>query len=62
MVVKVTWRKSGHSGGGSSTGECVELAELGASVGVRDSKAPERGHLSIDRASLRALVQEIRAS
>lgn len=34
-VSPVTWRKSSHSSG---NGECVEVANLGASIGVRDSK------------------------
>ncbi|WNV91684.1 DUF397 domain-containing protein [Umezawaea sp. Da 62-37] len=32
------WRKSSHSGGNG--GECVELADLAHSTGVRDSKNP----------------------
>ncbi|WP_084337837.1 DUF397 domain-containing protein [Actinomadura oligospora] len=62
--MEVVWRKSTHSGGGDGGGggDCVEVAELGAFVGVRDSKAVERGHLSIDRASLLVLVQEIKVS
>ncbi|WP_433466611.1 DUF397 domain-containing protein [Spirillospora sp. CA-128828] len=40
------WRKSSYSGE-SSGGTCVELADLGTDVGIRDSKAPEAGHLSV---------------
>lgn len=32
------WRKSSYSNGAG--GECVEVAELGSTVGVRDSKQP----------------------
>lgn len=32
------WRKSSHSG--SEGGDCVEVADLGAHVAVRDSKDP----------------------
>ncbi|MFC5183257.1 DUF397 domain-containing protein [Actinomadura harenae] len=60
--VKIVWRKSTHSGAGSSGGDCLEVADLGISVGVRDSKAPQSGHLSISRASLMTLLQEIRSS
>lgn len=35
----VAWRKSSYSGGNG--GECVELANVGHSTGVRDSKNPE---------------------
>jgi hypothetical protein len=35
----VVWRKSSYSG--SNGGECVELANVACSIGVRDSKNPE---------------------
>ncbi|MBA8948828.1 hypothetical protein HNR61_000426 [Actinomadura namibiensis] len=54
-----TWRKSSRSN--DTGGECVEVADLGAAVGVRDSKAPAAGHLCVDRASLRVLVSRIKA-
>ncbi|WP_149262533.1 DUF397 domain-containing protein [Actinomadura sp. K4S16] len=38
------WRKSSYSGAGG-TEECVELASLSNAVGIRDSRAPEIGHL-----------------
>nr|WP_026413591.1 DUF397 domain-containing protein [Actinomadura oligospora] len=62
--MKIVWRKSSYSGGGTGGGggDCVEVADLGGAVGVRDSKAPDGGHLSIDRASLLALVQEFKGS
>lgn len=34
---KANWRKSSRSSGGGS-GDCVEVADLGTTVGVRDSK------------------------
>lgn len=55
-----TWRKSSYSSGGTS-GECVELASLGGSVGVRDSKDLAAGHLSIAREDLASLVGRIKA-
>lgn len=51
-----TWRKSTFSDG---TVNCVELAEHGADVLVRDSKHPNRGHLAFTRAELAALVAGI---
>ncbi|WP_075897973.1 DUF397 domain-containing protein [Actinomadura sp. CNU-125] len=44
----IIWRKSSYSGGGGSGGqECVEVAQLHGRLGIRDSKAPEAGHLSL---------------
>jgi hypothetical protein len=52
------WRKSSHS---SSQGDnCVELADLGAVVGVRDSKDPDGGHLIVSRGALRALLADLK--
>ncbi|MBW8481445.1 DUF397 domain-containing protein [Actinomadura parmotrematis] len=56
----IGWRKSSHSGHDGA--DCVELADLGVSVGVRDSKAPEAGHLVVDRVSLASLVRAVKAS
>ncbi|XVQ10262.1 DUF397 domain-containing protein [Spirillospora sp. CA-255316] len=54
------WRKSSHSGGHSG-GDCVEVAALGSRlVGVRDSKAPEAGHLALGQEALADLVARIR--
>ncbi|MBW8484376.1 DUF397 domain-containing protein [Actinomadura parmotrematis] len=56
----IKWRKASRSANDGS--HCVELADLGAAVGVRDSKAPEAGHLVVDRASLASLVAIVKAS
>lgn len=48
------WRKSSYSGGNS--GQCVEIAEAAALVGIRDSKYPEGGHLALDRATFGGLL------
>ncbi|WP_242911020.1 DUF397 domain-containing protein [Actinomadura terrae] len=53
------WRKSSYSGGQS--GQCVEVAETYALVGIRDSKNPEGGHLSIGRPAFAALVWRVKA-
>ncbi|MFC5179782.1 DUF397 domain-containing protein [Actinomadura harenae] len=51
------WRKSSYSTGGDSGGtDCVEVAGLGAIVGIRDSKAADRGHLTVTRESLASLI------
>lgn len=53
------WRKSSYSGG--EHGGCVELATLLDTVGIRDSKNPDLGHLRISRQHLAALLAEIRS-
>jgi hypothetical protein len=51
------WRKSSRSGG--QQGDCVELARLGSEVGIRDSKCPTAGHLSIPATDFAGLVRRI---
>ncbi|WP_083983837.1 DUF397 domain-containing protein [Actinomadura hibisca] len=54
------WRKSSYS---SSQGDhCVELAGRGPVVGIRDSKAPESGHLVFERGVLAVLVKRLKES
>lgn len=55
---KPRWRKSSYSGGGSNS--CVELADLGRVVGIRDSKDPEGPVLRVTRAGLAALLAAAR--
>jgi hypothetical protein len=54
------WRKGSRSGTQDNS-DCVELARLGDGVGVRDSKNPGAGHLSVSTADLASLVGRIRA-
>ncbi|MGI5168817.1 DUF397 domain-containing protein [Spirillospora sp. CA-253888] len=54
----VTWRKASYSG--SDAGHCVELADLGPVIGIRDSKAPENGHLVFERDALVVLVHRLK--
>lgn len=57
---EAVWRKSSRSDGGTE-GECVELAALDSRIGVRDSKAPEDGHLTVGRETLQGLIGRIKA-
>lgn len=52
------WRKSSCSGG--TGGQCVELADLDAAIGIRDSKAPAAGHLTVSRHVLAGLIDRIK--
>ncbi|MEU5880427.1 DUF397 domain-containing protein [Spirillospora sp. NPDC047279] len=52
------WRRSSRSDGHG--GECVELADIGSSVAVRDSKNPDGPHLTFGRATLSAFVEKVR--
>lgn len=53
------WRKSSRS---ADTGQanCVELARLTLAVGMRDSKAPEAGHLVLTSRDFAELVSRIK--
>ncbi|MFF0227923.1 DUF397 domain-containing protein [Streptomyces sp. NPDC004629] len=42
---RAQWRKSSYSG--SSGGECVEVADLGGRVAVRDSKDLQAGRFAV---------------
>ncbi|MEV4254777.1 DUF397 domain-containing protein [Spirillospora sp. NPDC049652] len=54
----ILWRKSSHSESGAG-GSCIELADLGGTVGVRDSRDPHGARLVLRREDLRALVGTI---
>ncbi|QKW33814.1 DUF397 domain-containing protein [Actinomadura sp. NAK00032] len=54
-----SWRKSSYSGG--DTGQCVELANLGTTLGVRDSTDPDGPVLRFGRNAVRRLVLSIKS-
>ncbi|WP_242909269.1 DUF397 domain-containing protein [Actinomadura terrae] len=54
-----SWYKSSYST--QEGGNCVELASLDSSVGIRDSKTPHTPHLSIGREALASLLSQIKA-
>jgi hypothetical protein len=53
------WRKSSRSGTTSDT-NCVELAGLATTVGVRDSKNPHGPILTLSRESATRLFTQIK--
>ncbi|MGI5324966.1 DUF397 domain-containing protein [Actinomadura nitritigenes] len=55
------WHKSSYSNGTHEGSNCVEVAALGGGVGVRDSKEPDGGHVTVDRASFAAFLARIRS-
>ncbi|SFN44140.1 DUF397 domain-containing protein [Actinomadura madurae] len=54
---RTQWRKSSYSG--ANEGNCVEVADLNDQVAIRDSKAPETGHLALTRESFAALLSHL---
>ncbi|MFC7331453.1 DUF397 domain-containing protein [Marinactinospora rubrisoli] len=54
------WRKSSYSN--ANGGDCVEVADLAASIGVRDSKHPEQGHLTFARSEWAAFLRDVKSS
>jgi len=55
----VAWRKSSRSG--HEGGQCVEVAEAGLVVAVRDSKDPDGPKLTFGPADWRAFTGHIKA-
>ena len=57
----IEWRKSSRSGGGNVGGQdCVEVARLVGAIGIRDSKAPEAGHLTLSAEGFAALLNRMK--
>ncbi|WP_149262538.1 DUF397 domain-containing protein [Actinomadura sp. K4S16] len=55
--MSVVCRKSSRSN--TQGDECVEVAALGGRVGMRDSKAPEAGHLLLSPQAFGALMDRL---
>lgn len=53
-----TWRKSSYS---VNSQNCVELADSGSEILLRDSKHPEAGHLTFTRPELAAFIAGVKA-
>ncbi|MGB3438932.1 MAG: DUF397 domain-containing protein [Actinophytocola sp.] len=56
------WRKSSRSGGGGGGDNCVEVAFVGAAVGVRDSKNTGAGRLVFGDAAWESFTGGVLAS
>ncbi|TDC67840.1 DUF397 domain-containing protein [Actinomadura sp. GC306] len=54
----ITWRKSSHSD--ETGGQCVEVAALFDAIAIRDSKAPESGHLTLPPKTFVHLLTQLR--
>ena len=52
------WRKSTYSGGVEN--ECVEVADLKSHIGIRDSKNPAAGHLTLTRRDFADFLARLR--
>ncbi|MEV5570285.1 DUF397 domain-containing protein [Spirillospora sp. NPDC052269] len=57
MTSPVRWRKSSYSG--HEGGQCVEVADLGSGIGVRDSKDPG-ARLVLDGREWRSFARSVR--
>ncbi|MEU7410652.1 DUF397 domain-containing protein [Streptomyces sp. NPDC042638] len=55
MPTPGTWQKSSYSGGGQGDA-CVEVADLGTHISVRDSKAPARAVLTFPAAAFDSFI------
>lgn len=54
------WRRASYSGSDPAKQNCVEVAQLSGSIGVRDSKAPEAPHLALSAADWRAFADRVK--
>jgi hypothetical protein len=60
MEAIVQWRKASRSSNGGAS--CVEVgtSATGQCAGIRDSKAPERGHLAVTPVMLGELLASVK--
>ncbi|NVI92994.1 DUF397 domain-containing protein [Actinomadura sp. BRA 177] len=52
------WRKSSRSS--TTGGDCVEVASLSTMIGVRDSKNPGAGHLTLSPERFAQLITAVK--
>ncbi|WP_436771930.1 DUF397 domain-containing protein [Yinghuangia sp. YIM S09857] len=60
MTTGQVWRKSSYSS--TANNDCVEVAFLSATTGVRDSKDRRRGHLSLAGGAWNLFLDSVRSS
>ncbi|WP_242905633.1 DUF397 domain-containing protein [Actinomadura terrae] len=58
-VAALTWREASRSN--TSGGDCVEVAPLSGTIGVRDSKDPQGPVLEFTPVEMAALFERVRA-
>jgi hypothetical protein len=58
-VSNLAWRKSSYSE--PNGGNCIQLADLGDRVAVRDSKDPAGGMIVLSKADLAAFLAEVKS-
>ncbi|MEU3945562.1 DUF397 domain-containing protein [Streptomyces sp. NPDC029526] len=59
MTEPTRWRKASFSGGGEGN-DCVEIAETGERIAIRDSKYPARATLSVPAPAFAAFVDGLK--
>ncbi|MFD0211085.1 DUF397 domain-containing protein [Streptomyces hirsutus] len=55
MTALTQWRKSSYSGGGEGN-DCVEIADLGGHIAIRDSKHLSRASFSVPAPAFAAFI------
>ncbi|HEU5026946.1 MAG TPA: DUF397 domain-containing protein [Spirillospora sp.] len=58
MTPPPAWRKASRSS--TTGGDCVEVAHIGGVIGMRDSKAPEAGHLTLSPDNFAQLIERVK--
>jgi hypothetical protein len=58
MTNPITWRKASFSDANQA---CVQLADTGDEILLRDSKNPDQGHFTFTRAEIAAFVAGVKA-
>lgn len=59
MTTPDNWRKSSYSGSGDGNA-CVEIADLGTRIAIRDSKSPSRTPLSLPSPAFTAFLHALK--